>query len=309
MKEFNQIEQSTTETAVALGFFDGLHLGHQAVIKQAVKQKKNRLSPVVFTFSENPQKVLSRKKIPTLLQAEEKNRFLSQLGVDTIYKVPFESIMHLSAAEFVKQILVDKLCAKKVFCGFNYHFGSGAQGDADSLQELCEPYGIEVVAVAPVLFKDEPISSTRIRHGLKQGKIKDVTQMLGREFLFYLPVHKGNQLGRQLGTPTFNQPFPPDFILPRFGVYATAVDIGGEIVCGVTNIGIKPTIGKVEGPLAETWMPQQQCGDLYGKTLRVYLIDFIRGEKKFASLFELKAAILSDGEAAVKIFDDKNESS
>lgn len=304
MKEYTQIEQAPCDTAVALGFFDGLHRGHQAVIRSAAQQRKYGLQPAVFTFSENPLNVLTGKKVPYLLQPNEKVNLMNRLSVEFLYSIEFKEIMHLSPAEFVTNVLVEKLRAKKVFCGFNYHFGSGRHANADTLRELCEPFGVEVITVPPVLFKDEPMSSTRIRHALKQGKITDVTSMLGREFSFNLPVHKGNQLGRRMGTPTFNQPFPPHFILPRFGVYASAVDIGGTLTCGVTNIGIKPTVG-AEGPLAETWMPHQQCGELYGKNVRVFLLDFIRGEQKFDSLFELKAAILADGENAIKIFDEK----
>lgn len=304
MKVYGQIEKSSCKTAVALGFFDGIHLGHRAVIESAVKCRSKGLSPVVFTFSQNPSSVITGKKIPELIQPELKCSILNRMMVETLYAADFKEVMNLSSREFVKNILADKLNAKKVFCGFNYHFGSGGQSDAESLREICSEYDIEAVTLPAVLFKEEPISSTRIRHALKQGKITDVTKMLGREFSFKIEVRKGNQLGRQLGTPTFNQPMPDGFILPRFGVYASSVDIGGDHVCGVTNIGIKPTVGS-DGPLAETWMPKMQCGELYGKTIEVKLLDFIRGETKFNSIFELKAAILDDGEKALKIFNGK----
>lgn len=304
MKEFNTIVKSNCQTAVALGFFDGLHLGHQAVINHAVRAKKENLKSTVFTFSENPSRIISGKKIPYLIQPEEKNKALNRLGVDLFYNIDFSQIMNLTAEEFVKGVLVEKLNAKRVFCGFNYHFGKGRNSNADSLRELCLPFGIEVTTISPVMFKDEPISSTRIRHALKQARINDVTKMLGRTFSFCLPVQKGNQLGRQMGTPTFNQPFPEEFIMPKYGVYASAVDIGGKLAFGVTNIGVKPTIGS-DGPLAETWMPGEHCGELYGKKIRVYLLDFIRCEQKFNSVVELKAAILNDGETAGKIFTEK----
>ncbi|HHZ06780.1 MAG TPA: bifunctional riboflavin kinase/FAD synthetase [Clostridiales bacterium] len=304
MNIFNEIIKSPCETAVALGYFDGIHLGHQQVIKNAVACKQQGLTPVVFTFQENPANLVTGKKVQNLMMNDQKFRFLSYMKVEYTYCVDFSDVMDMSAAEFVQEILVNTLKAKKVFCGFNYHFGSGAQGDAERLKELCEKYDIEVVTVAPVMYKDEPISSTRIRHSLKQGKIQDVSHMLGREFSYRLPVHKGNQLGRQMGTPTFNQPMPSDLILPKYGVYASAVNVGGRYACGVTNIGVKPTVGS-DGPLSETWMPREHCGELYGKEIEVRLLDFIRSETKFVSVIELKAAILADGEQALKIFDGK----
>ncbi|MBQ7521367.1 MAG: riboflavin biosynthesis protein RibF, partial [Clostridia bacterium] len=188
------------------------------------------------------------------------------------------------------------------YCGFNYHFGNGGTANSENLRDLCSKYNIEVVALPPAMYHDEPVSSTRIRHYLKQGRVSDVTKMLGREYSYELTVCKGNQLGRRMGTPTFNQIIPEELILPRFGVYVTAVtDSEGKKICGVTNIGIKPTIG-TESPLAETWLPNYNCGELYGKTVRFELLEFMRGEKKFSSIFELKASILSDGQKAQKIF-------
>lgn len=301
MNTFNEIIKSPCETAVALGYFDGLHLGHQQVIKSAVECKNQGLAPVVFTFTENPANTITGKKIPNIMMNEQKFRFLQYMKVDYTYCVDFYDVMDMTAEEFVSEVLVNTLKAKKVFCGFNYHFGSGGKGDCQTLKQLCQQYGVEVVTVSPVMYKDEAISSTRIRHALKQGKIREVTKMLGREYSFRLKVHKGNQLGRQMGTPTFNQPMPKNLILPKYGVYASAVNIDGKFACGVTNIGVKPTVGS-DGPLSETWMPEECCGDLYGKEIDVRLLEFIRSEQKFNSVIELKAAILADGESALKIF-------
>lgn len=301
MRVFKQTEASPNPTAVALGCFDGIHRGHMAVIKGAVDCRSRNLIPAVFTFDENPAALLSGKKIPKLITTQQKRVLLEQAGVEYLFTADFNDVKDMSPEEFVWKILKDKLNAKRVYCGFNYHFGVNAEGDCETLRMLCEKVDIEVIAVPPIMFKDEPISSTRIRHALKQGQIKDITTMLGREFSFKIKVEKGNQLGRRLGTPTFNQPMPSELILPRFGVYASAVTTENGVVCGVTNIGIKPTVG-ADAPLAETWMPDVHCGDLYGKIIEVKLIDFIRPETKFNSIIELKAAILSDGEAAMKIF-------
>ncbi|MEE1055852.1 MAG: riboflavin biosynthesis protein RibF [Acutalibacteraceae bacterium] len=301
---YDKIEKLECHTAVALGHFDGLHTGHQLVIGNSVKCKKQGLSPAVLTFKQNPTCVLTGKKVPYLLDNPTKNSFIEKLGVEHLFNLDFESIMDISAEDFVTKILHNQLNAKRVYCGFNYHFGSGGDANSEVLRDLCSNYNIEVVALPPAMFNDEPISSTRIRHYMKQGRITDVTKMLGREYSYKLPVCKGKQLGRRMGTPTFNQPIPENLILPRFGVYATAVIMdNGTRVCGVTNIGIKPTVGS-DAPLAETWLPHYNCGELYGKVIEFEILDFIRGEKKFNSIVELKASILSDGESAIKIFNN-----
>ncbi|MEE0857901.1 MAG: riboflavin biosynthesis protein RibF [Acutalibacteraceae bacterium] len=302
MNIYDNIEQLEMPTSVALGHFDGLHTGHQLVINNAVKCKRQGLSPVVFTFKQNPSCVLTPKKIPYLYDNSVKCEYIEKLGVEHLFNIDFTTVMNMSANDFVTEILHKKLNAKRVYCGFNYHFGSGGIANCETLRDLCSDLDIEVVALPPAMFNDEPISSTRIRHYIKQGRIADVTKMLGREYSYRLPVCKGNQLGRRMGTPTFNQPIPEHLILPRFGAYVTAVKIDDNTkVCGVTNIGIKPTVG-TEAPLAETWMPKYNCGELYGKVIEIELLDFIRGENKFNSIFELKAAILSDGETATKLF-------
>jgi len=298
-----EIIHLSCETAVALGHFDGLHIGHQLVINNAVKCKAQGLSPVVLTFKQNPACVVSGKKIPYIMDNQTKNQYIQSLGVEHLFNLNFEEIKDITAEAFVEQILHKQLNARRVYCGFNYHFGSGGKADSETLRDLCSAYGIEVVSLPPAMFNDEPISSTRIRHYLKQGRIADVTKMLGREFSYSLTVCKGKQLGKKLGTPTFNQKIPDYMILPRFGVYVTAVKLDNACkpVCGVTNIGIKPTVGS-DAPIAETWVPKQDCGDLYDKAVEIQLLDFIRGEIKFGSLVELKAAILSDGETALKRF-------
>ena len=303
MITYNTITEMNTPTAVALGHFDGIHKGHQLVIGSAVKGKiQNNLTPVVFTFQQNPASIVKNKKIPYLMTRHDKNKHIEQLGVEVLYDIDFHDVRGILPEEFVREILYKKLKAGRVYCGFNYHFGNGGTANSENLRDLCSKYNIEVVALPPAMYHDEPVSSTRIRHYLKQGRVSDVTRMLGREYSYELTVCKGNQLGRRMGTPTFNQIIPEELILPRFGVYVTAVtNSEGKKICGVTNIGIKPTIG-TESPLAETWLPNYNCGELYGKTVKFELLEFMRGEKKFSSIFELKASILSDGQKAQKIF-------
>lgn len=301
MKIKRQLCPAKRNTAVALGFFDGVHVGHQAVLQQTVCCKADALVPAAFTFMKSPQAQLHKKAAPALLTMQQKEALFAESGIELLYTVDFRQVMPLSPYDFVKQVLMDTLHAKKVLCGFNYHFGSGGKADAHILSEICREFFIEVVPVPPVLYKDAPVSSTRIRKALMQGDIDDATQMLGRPFAFDFAVQKGNQLGRRLHTPTFNQPFPAGFVLPRFGVYATAVCLEDGLRCGVTNIGMRPTVGAVS-PLAETWMPQDACGELYGKKIEVRLLAFLRDEKKFESLEQLQSAILKDGCRAQHVF-------
>lgn len=301
MKVYTQLKHAAGPSSVALGFFDGVHIGHAAVISQAAAGKARGLSPAVFTFGQSPQAFLSGENPGRLMTDSMKERILEQLGVQALYIAEFCTLKDMSPQDFVKEILVERLCAKEIFCGFNFHFGAGGAGDAHTLEMIARGYGIPVKTVPPVLYSGVPVSSTRIRTALRQGDAESAGAMLGRPFSFDFTVAHGNRLGRKMETPTFNQPFPEGFILPRFGVYATAVEIGGALRCGVTNIGVKPTVGSA-CPLAETWLPDYECGELYGKQVEVRLLRFLRPEQKFSGVGELQRAIRRDGRTAQEVF-------
>ena len=156
--------------------------------------------------------------------------------------------------------------------------------------------------VPTVEYKGERVSATRIRKAIENGEMEDVTVMLGRPFGFCFEVVHGNHIGHTIGTPTINQNFPPRFVLPRFGVYASAVYVDGKTYCGVTNVGVKPTVGS-DHALSETWMPDFTGGDLYGRTLRLELLSFVRDEKKFPDLDALKAEISLNEKTARTLFE------
>lgn len=302
MKIYQDITQPNGELSLALGFFDGLHKGHQSVIAAAVQQKKHGLTPAMLTFSDSPHGVLSKKTVPRLMTRENRYELLEQLGIEALYELDFESIRNIPPKAFVSEILHSALGAKKVFCGFNYRFGKAGAGDEKALHTFCAQHGISAVTLPPVLFENEVVSSTRIRTALTNGEIKKANQMLGRRFSFDFTVRHGNELGRKMETPTINQPIPADFILPKFGVYAAFAIIGGKAHRAVTNIGIKPTVGS-DSPLAETWILDDNIGSLYGLNPKIELVEFIRPEKKFSGINELQAAILRDGETAKNIFE------
>ncbi len=296
MKCYEQMQIPPGELAAALGSFDGLHLGHRQVIGNTFSSSK--LRPAVVTFQQNPSAVLQKNPVPLLTTNEQRLALLEEMGIDTVYLLPFDQIRDMEPEAFV-EVLYRVCRVRKLCCGFNFRFGKNGRGDAALLETLCDQWGIELCVVPPVLVGGEAVSSTRIRSYLEEGDVQQAGQLLGRPFGYDFEVTHGRQLGRTWGTPTINQPFPQGYVLPRFGVYASLVTIEGKKYYGVTNIGIKPTVGS-DCALSETWIPEFS-GDLYGKRIPVELLDFIRPEKKFDSLDELKNEILQNGVMARQI--------
>ncbi len=288
------------DCAVALGSFDGLHPGHRKVISLAAAAKSRGLVPTVFTFSENP-KAGGSGFGGLLLPEEEKIRRIGEMGVERLYLADFEAIRSLSPEAFVSHILSGVCRAKTACCGFNFTFGLGGKAGSGELRRLCAAHGIETSVADAVLEEGGPVSSTRIRGLISEGRAGEAARLLGRPFAYESPVVEGRKLGRQLDTPTLNQTVPPELVRPKFGVYVSAVTIGETITFGVTNVGVKPTVGS-DAVLAETWMPSYRGPDLYGRTVRVGLLEFLRPEKKFGSLAELRAEILRNGGQAEQFY-------
>lgn len=276
--------------SLALGAFDGLHRGHRAVIRAAAEAP---LETGVFTFDSSP------SGSPAVLTAGDKEALLASWGVDRLYTMDFQSLRDVSAEDFVQRILFDGCGAKRLCCGEDFRFGKGARGDAALLARLCEENGVELKVVPPVLDGGEKVSSTRIRAAVEAGDIPQANRLLGRPFGFALEVIHGNHIGAGLGTPTINQALPENLAMPPFGVYASWAKVGESYFYGVTNIGVKPTVGS-DRALSETWMPDFS-GDLYGQSVRLYLLRFLRPEKKFPSLDALKAEIVKNGKQAKEI--------
>ena len=297
MKIVRSLEEmgETAPSSLALGAFDGLHRGHMAVIGRACAPGEGgrRLQPALFTFSRSP------AGNSAVLTGRDKERLLEDAGVEVLYSLEFSQVKDWEAEAFVEQVLFETCAAQRLCCGEDFRFGRGARGDTALLQTLCDRRGVELTVVPPVKEGGEKVSSTRIRAAVEAGDISLANRLLGRPFGFSLEVIHGNHIGTGLGTPTINQAIPEGFVLPRFGVYASWCRVGGEYFYGVTNVGVKPTVGS-DRVLAETWMPEFQ-GDLYGKRVRVFLLEFLRPEKKFGSLGELKAAIQTNGEQAKEV--------
>ena len=302
MISFNDIKPEQQNTAIALGFFDGVHRGHRNVLEPVAAQRDEGLTPVCLTFSRSPREVLSGIPVPLLMTRGDKDRALEEIGIDHVYYADFRHLMNMSAEHFVKYVLCEMLRAKKLYCGFNYRFGKDGRGDAQLLKELCAQLDIELSVAPPTMLDGELVSSTAIRNYIFAGEIVRANRMLRSEFGFCAPVEHGRRLGRELGTPTLNQKMLSSLVTPRFGVYISRVTLeSGETFCGVTNIGIKPTVGS-DAPLWETWMPEYTGGEIYGELADIRLLEFIRPEKKFDSIKELKEEIFSNGSYAAERF-------
>ncbi len=292
-------------TAAALGYFDGIHLGHLAVLNSALKKaKENGLLPVVLLFDIHPKKATG-KDVPPILTTDERKRFILEEMGFTVVPFDFKKAKDLTAKEFIEDILIGRLGVKAVSCGYDYRFGKNGKGTARTLIEELSSRGVEVELCSEVTINGETVSSTKIRQLLSEGKIKSANEMLGSPFCYDFVVGKGRQLGRMLGFPTINQCFPEGFVVPKFGVYASKTKVDGVWYASVTNIGVKPTVGS-ENILSETNIIGFD-GDLYDRKIEVCLLDYLREEKKFSSLEELAIAVKNDKQKAEIIYKEAKE--
>ncbi len=281
--------------SVALGTFDGLHIGHRAVITADKTEYSRR---VVLMFCEHPQKVLNGVSPGELVTHKKCEELLHKWGVEPIY-TDFSVIADYSPREFFEKIIVGKLHADAVSCGFNYRFGKGAVGDTELLNKLCAEYGIKLTVCDAVEYGGAPVSSTRIREALRSGDIRSANLMLGRCYSYAFEVVHGDERGRTLGSPTINQFFSEDMTVPQFGVYASFTTVDGVKYPSVTNIGVRPTVGSSK-ERSETHIIGFS-GDLYGTFPEIELVEKLRGEKKFSSFEELSENIADDRAAALAI--------
>lgn len=291
--EYSKIQEPT---AVALGVFDGVHLGHRMVIDKAVSLCTDGMRSAVFTFRSD---TVVNKGSERLLTDADKHRRLSARGVEYLCSPDFNDVRDLAAEDFVRNILFGRLRCRYAVCGKDFRFGRGALGNAELLTRLGKELGFETVVLDKLALRGKIVSSTLIKEHIRRGEILRANELLGYRFGYREPVIHGRELGRALDFPTINQRLPDGVTVPRFGVYCSRVKINGKSYTGVTNIGVKPTVGSEPVPLAETYI-LSFSGDLYGKTVQVGLERFIRPEMRFESVEALRRQIAADTEEAAR---------
>lgn len=273
------------KNALCLGSFDGLHNGHIRVLSVPPGYKKT-----VVTFKIPPKAVMTCNT-SLIMSLEDKCDALKEIDADEIFLLDFESVRDMEALDFL-EMLNEKYHPSLISCGFNYHFGKGGQGDTEILKEYCNKNGIELQIINPVKVEENIISSTMIRNLLQNGEIEKANSFLYKPFSYKSIVVSGDKRGRTIGFPTVNQRYPDDLVKIKFGVYKVKVLIKGKSYVGITNIGKRPTF-ETDYVISETYI-KDFSGDLYGESIRIVPIDFLREEKKFSSLEELKKQILVD---------------
>ncbi len=301
MTDITEKGRPARETAVALGFFDGLHLGHIEVIKQALDHPE--YNSVVFTFNDKTTlpKFKERKNI---ISYDLKTELLSKIGIDYIFAPDFADLRDLWAEEFVDKILIDRLNTKFVACGYDFRFAKGGRSTAEDLAKICKERNIAVTIVPAVKVDGEPVSSTEIRDLIAEGDIRQANRLLGYELTYYLEVTEGKQNGRKMGFPTINQSIPTGMVVPKRGVYKSWTQIKGKNFPSITNVGIKPTIALDEGEKRDTLMETHIIGfngNLYHQKVRVVLREYMRPEKRFENMEQLKNQLSEDKKIATSL--------
>jgi riboflavin kinase / FMN adenylyltransferase len=289
---------------VTIGTFDGVHIGHQAILKNLVSQtKKHNGKSILITFWPHPRFILNKSedKLKLLSTFEEKVKLIADLGVDYIIKVAFTpEFSNLSAEEFVKQMLVDKVGTKKLMIGYDHHFGNNREGNIEFLKTKSAELGFTVDEIPRQDIDHIGVSSTKIRNSLQSGEIHLSSSLLGRPYSISGKVIDGNKKGRQLGFPTANIQLNESYKqLPRDGSYAVMVTVEEKNFKGMLNIGFKPTLDGSKRTIEVNLFDFDK--QIYGKNITIHFIRSLRNEMKFNSIEELKAQLFLDKEAALTI--------
>jgi riboflavin kinase/FMN adenylyltransferase len=291
-------------TVLTLGVFDGLHLGHQLVMRTVVERAHElNAVPTVITFDPHPRAVLHPESAPPLLQTlDQKVEGFGVLGIQQTIVVRFtEEFSMISARDFLRDVVKERLQAKEVYLGKGFAFGHNRQGNIDLLTRVGSELGFVAGEVPEICLRGRRVSSSRIRELLAQGKVNLARRMLGRPYGVEGLVERGADRGHQLGFPTANL-HPHNRVIPRNGVYVTGTLIEGQWHRSVTNLGVRPTFGVEKEPSVETFV-MNWAGDLYGDVVRVRFLRRLRDERKFGSIEELKAQIEKDVARAQSYFE------
>lgn len=303
LKIFSSIQEfnASSGTVVTLGTFDGVHVGHQSILKKVISSAKIcACESLVLTFFPHPRMVLQQDTVIKLLNTiEEKSALLEKIGIDNLVIHPFDAVFSkLTAEEFVKNILVDKFHVKKIIIGYDHRFGKDRTANIDDLIRFGEKYNFEVEQISAQEIDDVSISSTKIRNSLDVGNVSLANQYLGYDYFFSGTVMEGKKLGRTLGFPTANINIDQIYkLIPKNGVYIVSSEIDNKTVYGMMNIGVNPTVGGVTQSIEVHFFDFQQ--DLYTKKITVAIHEKIREEQKFPSLDALVLQLQNDRQTAL----------
>jgi riboflavin kinase / FMN adenylyltransferase len=308
LKVFNDISGfHATNPVVTIGIFDGVHLGHVEIlnrIKELAASYKGE--SVVITLWPHPRFVLQpeNEDLKLLASLEEKINLIAQQGIDNLVILPFDrKLANMTYDRFVSDYLVGGIGARHVVVGFNHHFGKDRKGTFENLQKSAREHGILAERLDQVIIEDLRVSSSGIRHMIEEGRITTANQALGYPYFLNGVVVEGNKLGRKLGYPTANiQILEPKKLLPRNGVYAVLANVNNRVYKGMLNIGIRPTIPMPKHDRTIEVNLFDFEGDIYGQPMKVAFIEWLRCEKKFSSMQELKDQMKFDKEEVLKIF-------
>ena len=284
------------KTIITIGTFDGVHLGHQSILKKVVEAKENNTYEAsLLTFFPHPRMVLQQDTSIKLLNTiDEKAELLDKFGIDNLIIHPFDAAFsNLSAEEFVKEILIDRLNIHKIIIGHDHRFGKNRTADISDLILFGKKYGFEVEQINAHEIDEIAISSTKIRKALMEGNIKLANQFLGYSYFISGKVIEGKKIGRTLGFPTANIQINESYkLLPKNGVYIVSSEINDILYFGMMNIGNNPTLGENEQSIEVHYFDMSE--NIYNKKLKISILEHIRDEQKFNSLTELQAQLEKD---------------
>lgn len=281
-------------SVVTLGNFDGIHKGHIKLIEEAVNEAKSRdLKSIVFTFENHPMRYFRTNSIKNIITNDEKIKILKSLGVDIILMVTFNEYMtKISAKDFVKEVLIDKLNCKKVIVGHDFTFARNKEGNTNVLKKLGKNYNMEVKVIEPIKVNGVRVSSSYIRKLIDEGKVYDIKEYLGRNYSLEGEVIHARKIGRTIGFPTANLNVDYSLVIPKNGIYAVKVYLKDKTYYGATNIGYNPTVNGQALSIETNILNFDE--DIYGEIIKIEFLERIRDEKKFNSLDELKEQLSKD---------------
>ena len=290
---------------LALGFFDGVHLGHAALLRRTVDRARELgIAPAVMTFDTHPDTLVQGKPVPLINSAPDRAFLIRQLfGIDLVEFFHFtEETMHMPWEEFLDNIRAE-LGAVHFVVGYDFRFGWRGQGNGERLQEYCARHGLGCDIIRQVTLDGITVSSTYIRTLIADGNMAEAARYMGHPHFLSDVVHQGHRLGRRLGAPTVNMQFAPGVLVPRHGVYASRIRTPDGEYTAVTNVGVRPTVGQGETVSVESHL-LDFTGNLYGRLLCLEFYDYLRPEQRFASKEALAAQIAADSQQARRIMEE-----